>query len=57
MPGERMGPSGLVLLGVLAVAVVAGVAILLLANARRDAPMRTDVVSSASSRLAAGGSQ
>jgi hypothetical protein len=56
MIGERTGLNGLVVLGLLAAAAVAGVAALLLANARHDAPMQTDVVSSVSSSLAARGS-
>ncbi len=54
MPGERMGLNGLVLLAVLVAAVLAGFTVLLLVNARHNAPMQTDVVSSASSSLAAG---
>jgi hypothetical protein len=56
MPGERMRLNGLMLLGALVAAVLVGFTVLLLANARHNAPMQTDVVSSASSSLAAGAS-
>jgi hypothetical protein len=55
MSGERTGVNGMMVLIGLVAAILVAFTVLLLANARHNQPLRTDVVSSASSSLAAEG--
>jgi hypothetical protein len=57
MNGERIGLSGIAVLIALVAAVLIGFTVLLLVNARKDQPLQTNAVSSASASLAASAAQ